>query len=68
MTMYSDGTQPEPIDVTGGAPTPTPAPTSHPGPLVIVFVFELADGSTRATGAACSGRPTGCVGVGVYPD
>jgi hypothetical protein len=33
---------------------------------VIVFVFKLADGSTKATGVACSLGP-GCVGVGSYP-
>jgi hypothetical protein len=74
--MFTDGTQPEPMDVTGNAPTPTPAPTSHPGPDVTVFVFELADGSTRATGVACpTDRKAGaivaiagpCVGVGAYP-
>ncbi len=68
MTKYSDGTQPEPVDVTGNAPTPTPAPTRHPGPMVFVFVFKLADGSTRATGVACTDNPPSCVGVGSYPD
>jgi hypothetical protein len=67
MTKYSDGTQPEPVDVTGNAPTPTPPPTRHPGPNVFVFVFKLADGSTRATGVACTGNPPTCVGVGSYP-
>jgi hypothetical protein len=65
--MYSDGTQPEPVDVTGNAPTPTPPPTEHPGPLVTVFVFTLADGSVRATGVACP-ESRSCVGVGSYPN
>jgi hypothetical protein len=64
---FSDGTQPEPVDVTGNAPTPTPPPTAHPGPLVTVFVFILADGSVRATGVACPDARS-CVGVGTYPD
>lgn len=68
MTQYSDGTQPEPVDVTGNAPTPTPPPTRHPGPQVTVFVFTLADGSTRATGVACTDNPPACVGVGSYPN
>ncbi len=68
MTRYSDGTQPEPVDVTGNAPTPTPPPTRHPGPQVTVFVFTLADGSTRATGVACTDNPPKCVGLGSYPD
>jgi hypothetical protein len=67
MAMYTDGTQPEPVDVTGNAPTPTPPPTRHPGPLVTVFVFTLADGSVRATGVACPDART-CVGVGSYPN
>ena len=65
--MYSDGTQPEPVDVTGNAPTPTPPPTAHPGPLVTIFVFTLADGSVRATGVACP-DPRSCIGVGSYPN
>lgn len=73
---FTDGTQPEPVDVTGNAPTPTPAPTAHAGPLVTVFVFELADGSIRATGVACPAYLKDnaivavkgpCVGVGSYP-
>lgn len=35
---------------------------------VTVFVFKLADGSTEATGVACSGDPATCVGVGSYPN
>jgi hypothetical protein len=67
VDMYSDGTQPGPIDVTGDAPVPAPAPR-HPGPVVTVFVFTLADGSRRATGVACQDEPTlSCVGVGSYP-
>jgi hypothetical protein len=66
-TMYADGTQPGPIDVTGDASVP-PQPSMHPGPYVTVFVFTLADGSTRATGVACSGEPATCVGVASYPD
>lgn len=67
MTMYMDGTQPGPIDVTGDGPVPTPAPR-HPGPIVTVFVFTLADGSVRATGVACEDvEPLTCVGVGSYP-
>jgi hypothetical protein len=66
VEMYSDGTQPGPIDVTGDAPPPTPAPR-HPGPDVKVFVFTLADGSKRATGVACEDEPLVCVGVGSYP-
>jgi hypothetical protein len=65
--MFSDGTQPEPVDITGNAPTPTPPPTAHPGPRVTVFVFILADGSVRATGVACPDDRS-CVGVGSYPD
>ena len=65
--MYTDGTQPEPVDVTGNAPTPTPPPTAHPGPLVTVFVFILADGSVHATGVACPDSGS-CVGVGSYPN
>ena len=76
VTTFTDGTQPEPMDVTGNAPTPTPAPTAHPGPIVTVFVFELADGSIRATGVACPANLKDkaivtvkglCVGVGSYP-
>jgi hypothetical protein len=67
VKTYSDGTQPEPIDMTGDGPPPIPAPR-HPGPNVTVFVFTLADGSTRATGVACEGTgPLVCVGVGTYP-
>lgn len=67
VEMYSDGTQPGPIDVIGDAPPPTPAPR-HPGPFVTVFVFTLADGSKRATGVACEDvEPVVCVGVGSYP-
>lgn len=64
---YTDGTQPGPIDVTGDAAPPKPA-TRHPGPDVTVFVFKLADGTTKATGVACSGEPASCVGVGSYPN
>ena len=65
--MYADGTQPGPIDVTGNGPVPV-QPTRHPGPNVTVVVFTLADGSVRATGAACSlDVPTVCVGVPAYP-
>jgi hypothetical protein len=67
-TRYSDGTQPGPIDMTGDGPPPIPGPR-HPGPNVTVFVFTLADGSTRATGVACGDvKPTVCVGVGSYPN
>jgi hypothetical protein len=69
MEAYTDGTQPGPIDVTGPGEPPTPAPR-NPGPNVTVFVFKLADGSTRATGVACSkasGGRTSCVGIGSYP-
>ena len=62
VAMYADGSQPAPIDVTGDATPPMPAPT-HAGPAVTVFVFTLADGSTRATGVACvDGSPPSCVG------
>lgn len=76
VVTFTDGTQPEPVDVTGNAPTPTPAPTAHSGPLVTVFVFELADGSIRATGVACPATlkngaivalQGSCFGVGSYP-
>lgn len=68
VAMYSDGTQPGPIDMTGDGPPPIPAPR-HPGPLVTVFVFTLADGSVRATGVACEDTgPLVCVGVGTYPN
>jgi len=63
---YTDGTQPGTLDVTGGA-SPPPEAARHPGPDVTVFVFKLADGTTRATGVACSGGPVACVGVGSYP-
>lgn len=67
VVMFADGGQPAPIDVTGDATPPMPAPT-HAGPAVTVFVFTLADGSTRATGVACvDGSPPSCVGVGSYP-
>ena len=67
VAMYADGSQPAPIDVTGEATPPMPAPT-HAGPTVTVFVFTLADGSTRATGVACvDSNPPSCVGVGSYP-
>jgi hypothetical protein len=62
----ADGTQPGTIDVIGGASPPAEV-TRHPGPNVTVFVFKLADGTTRATGVACSGDPVTCVGVGSYP-
>lgn len=62
MMRYSDATQPEPVDVTYATPT------RHPGPQVTVFVFTLADGSTRATGVACTDNPPKCVGLGSYPD
>ena len=62
---YADGTQPGTIDVTEVASPPAEA-TRHPGPNVTVFVFKLADGTTRATGVACSGDPVTCVGVGSY--
>jgi hypothetical protein len=67
--MYSDGTQPEPVDYSALAPSPTPPPTAHPGPRVVVFVFTLADGSGRATGVACTanGPTASCIGVGSYP-
>lgn len=65
IRMYSDGTQPEPVDVTGDAPPPDPA-SRHPGPTVTVFVFTLTDGSTRATGVACP-ESGPCVGVASYP-
>ena len=76
LMTFTDGTQPEPMDVTGNAPTPNPAPTAHPGPLVTVFVFVLADGSIQATGVACPASikhnaivagEGPCVGVGSYP-
>jgi hypothetical protein len=63
VDTYTDGTQPGPIDFTGSGVPPTPAPR-HPGPTVYVFVFTLANGSTRATGVACSET---CVGVASYP-
>jgi hypothetical protein len=66
--MYADGTQPGPIDVTGNGPVPV-SPTRHPGPDVTVFVFTLADGSTRATGVSCTdGPPPACAGVPAYPN
>jgi hypothetical protein len=67
---FTDGTQPGPVDFTGPGEPPAPAPR-HPGPLVTVFVFKLADGSTRATGVACTKPPGGrssCVGIGSYPN
>jgi hypothetical protein len=70
MEAYSDGTQPEPIDFMGPGVPPTPAPR-HPGPNVTVYVFKLADGSTRATGVACTKDATNhssCVGVPSYPN
>lgn len=69
VAMYSDGTQPEPVDYSANAPSPTPPPTAHPGPRVVVLVYTLADGSVRATGVACTGNgPTSsCVGIGAYP-
>jgi hypothetical protein len=66
---YADGTQPGPIDFTGPGVPPTPAPR-HPGPNVTVVVFRLADGTSRATGVACTkapGRRTSCVGIQSYP-
>lgn len=64
-STWSDGTQPGAIDVTGGSPPPPLVPV-QPGSIITVFVFRLADGSTRAIGVACSeSRP--CVGVGSYP-
>ncbi len=33
-----------------------------------VFVFKLADGSTKATGVACSDDPPTCSGVGSGPN
>jgi hypothetical protein len=66
-SMYTDGTQPGAIDVTGNA-SPPKSETRHPGPDLTVFVFKLADGSTKATGVACSGEPATCVGVGSYPN
>jgi hypothetical protein len=70
QTMYTDGTQPEPVDYSGNAQSPTPPPTEHPGPRVTVFVFTLADGSIRATGVACTGNgvTASCIGVGAYPN
>jgi hypothetical protein len=65
IRMYSDGTQPGPIDVTGDAAVPTPAPR-HLGPTVTVSVFTLTDGSSRATGVACT-EDGPCVGVVSYP-
>jgi hypothetical protein len=69
-SMYTDGTQPEPVDYSANAPSPTPPPTAHPGPRVTVFVFTLADGSIRATGVACTGNgaSASCIGVGSYPN
>jgi hypothetical protein len=66
VAAYTDGTQPGPIDVTGDAP-PTVSAARHPGPNVTVFVFTLADGSTRATGVACEELGP-CVGVESYPN
>ena len=67
VAMYADGSQPAPIDVTGDGAPPTPGP-GHLGPTVTVFVFKLADGSTRATGVACvDASPPSCVGVGSDP-
>lgn len=39
---------------------------THPG--VSVFVFRLADGSTRATGVACQQALGSCVGIGSHPN
>lgn len=64
-TSWTDGTQPGAIDVTGDSPPPTGGAT-HSGANITVFVFRLADGSTRATGVACSDSGP-CVGVGSYP-
>ena len=64
-SSWTDGTQPGAIDVTGDSP-PTTGGATHPGANVTVFVFRLADGSTRATGVACSDSGPG-VGVGSYP-
>src|SRR4051812_44044299 len=67
--MHSDATQPGPIDFTGPGIPPPPAPR-HPGPDVTVYVYKLADGSTHATGVACTEDLPGrlsCVGVASYP-
>ncbi len=67
VESYADGSQPAPVDVTGGEAPPPPA-SRHPGPIVTVYVFKLADGSTRATGVACAEDAVHmCVGVGRYP-
>lgn len=66
IASYTDGTQLGSRDVSAGV-SPPPMATRHPGPEVTVFVFKLADGTTRATGVACSGNLVACVGVGSYP-
>jgi hypothetical protein len=69
LEMYTDATQPGPIDFTGPGIPPTPAPR-HPGPDVTVFVYNLADGSAHATGVACTEDAAGhrsCIGVASYP-
>lgn len=54
VAKYTDGSEPGPIDVTGPGPVPTEVPLRHPGLIVYVFVYSLADGTTRATGVACT--------------
>jgi hypothetical protein len=59
--MFTDGSRPGPIDVTGDASPPV-AGSDHAGSVDIVFVFTLADGSIHATGVKCS-ESGPCVGV-----
>jgi hypothetical protein len=67
VESYADGSQPPPVDVTGGD-APPPRATPYPGLNVTVYMFKLADGSTRATGVACAKDAVHmCVGVGRYP-
>jgi hypothetical protein len=65
IAMYTDGTQPGSIDVTGDASPPTSfLPPSHSN--IYVYVFTLTDGSLRAVGVQCrDSKP--CVGLGAYP-
>jgi len=59
IQTFADGAQAGPIDVTGASPLPA-------GPLTAstrtIFVFTLADGSTRATAVVCDTGGT-CTGA-----
>jgi hypothetical protein len=66
VQTFSDGAQPGPIDVTGDA-SPPPEAASSIDAYVTVFVFTLADGTTRATGVECPRSDAACKGIGSYP-